>query len=46
MDPHNYLLKHLCPVKETVADFEDQRVIFAVISEYYYTVFVVNMFVF
>jgi hypothetical protein len=43
MDHHNYLLTHLCPAKETVVDFEDRRVVFAVISEYYNTVLAVNM---
>jgi hypothetical protein len=43
MDLHHYLLRHLCLAKETVADFEDPGVIFAVVPEYYNTVSAVNM---
>jgi hypothetical protein len=43
MDLHNYLLRHLYLAKETVADFEDPGIVFAIVSEYYNTVFAVNM---
>jgi hypothetical protein len=43
MDPHDYLLSHLCLAKETVVDFEDPRVSFALVSKYHNAVFTVNM---
>jgi hypothetical protein len=43
MDFRNYLLRHLCLAKETVANFEDPGVICAVVPEYYNTVFAFNM---
>jgi hypothetical protein len=43
MDPHNYLLRHLCPAKETAVEFEDPWVVFADVPEYYNTVFADNM---
>jgi hypothetical protein len=43
MDLHDYLLKHPCPKKEAVVDFEDPGVVFNRVSKDHNAILAVDM---